>query len=202
MQIAVMVCGALAVAAGWGFVAAGRRSVLRILPAIHLVLGVLSFVVRDQALARDVSTGRALVGGLASGFAMYVATRIVVSIAVGSASLRRQVELTYASAEGPLVTQLAASLIVSVPGEELFWRGLFLPRLGGGVAGVAASTLAYVGANAPSRRAPIVAGALVGGALWTGLAAWSGGVLAPIASHMLWTGLMLALPPSAARSRA
>jgi membrane protease YdiL (CAAX protease family) len=49
----------------------------------------------------------------------------------------------------------------------------------------------------PSRSLPIVAGALVGGALWGALAWWSGGVLAPLASHILWTGLMLARPPRA-----
>jgi hypothetical protein len=42
---------------------------------------------------------------------------------------------------------------------------------------------------------PLLAGAIVGGALWTGLAVWSGGVLAPFASHLVWTGLMLLWPP-------
>jgi membrane protease YdiL (CAAX protease family) len=53
----------------------------------------------------------------------------------------------------------------------------------------------YVVANLPSRLLPIIAAAVVGGALWTALAWWTGGVLAPIASHMLWTGLMLGFPP-------
>ena len=47
----------------------------------------------------------------------------------------------------------------------------------------------------------MLAGALVGGALWTGLAAWTGGVAAPIASHLVWTGLMIAWPPLAARAK-
>ena len=37
-------------------------------------------------------------------------------------------------------------------------------------------------------------GAVVGGAVWIGLGWWCGGVLAPLASHVVWTGLMLALP--------
>jgi len=37
------------------------------------------------------------------------------------------------------------------------------------------------------------------GALWGSLAAWSGGILASLAGHMLWTRLMLALPPGAGR---
>jgi membrane protease YdiL (CAAX protease family) len=58
----------------------------------------------------------------------------------------------------------------------------------------------YVVANVPSRSLPIVAGAIVGGALWGALAWWSGGVLAPLASHILWTGAMLALPPRVGRT--
>jgi membrane protease YdiL (CAAX protease family) len=39
----------------------------------------------------------------------------------------------------------------------------------------------------------------VGGVVWGGLAWWSGGVLASLGSHILWTGLMLLLPPGAGR---
>ena len=53
----------------------------------------------------------------------------------------------------------------------------------------------YVLANLPSRSLPIVAGAIVGGAVWGALAWWSGAVLAALASHIAWTGLMLVLPP-------
>jgi hypothetical protein len=70
--------------------------------------------------------------------------------------------------------------------------------MAGAVAGVW-TWLAYVGVNSASASLPIVAGAIVGGALWAGLAVWSGGMLASLASHMLWTGLMLALPPGAGR---
>ncbi len=89
-----------------------------------------------------------------------------------------------------------------VPAEELFWRGLFQGRLDQSLAALAAAAwtwLAYVGTNVASGSLPIVAGAVVGGALWTGLALWSGGVLASLLSHMLWTGLMLVLPPGAGR---
>jgi len=47
--------------------------------------------------------------------------------------------------------------------------------------------------------ASVLAGAIVAGALWTGLAVWSGGVVAPFASHLVWTGPMLVWPPAAAR---
>ena len=53
----------------------------------------------------------------------------------------------------------------------------------------------YVVANVAEPSLPIVAGAHRGGRrLWTWLAWWSGGVLASLASHILWTGLMLVAP--------
>jgi len=35
--------------------------------------------------------------------------------------------------------------------------------------------------------------------VWGALAWWSGGLAAPLASHILWTGLMLVLPPKVGR---
>jgi membrane protease YdiL (CAAX protease family) len=86
-----------------------------------------------------------------------------------------------------------------VPGEELFFRGLTQrtlaeTSLGAGGAALVALVL-YVLGNLPSRSLPIVAGAIVGGAVWGALAWWSGAVLAPLASHVAWTGLMLVVPP-------
>jgi len=51
----------------------------------------------------------------------------------------------------------------------------------------------------PEATGVAVAGAVVGGAAWGALAWWSGGLTAPLASHILWTGLMLVLPPGAGR---
>jgi membrane protease YdiL (CAAX protease family) len=48
---------------------------------------------------------------------------------------------------------------------------------------------------------PIVAGAVVGGAVWAGLWWWSGGMLAPLVSHILWTGAMLVRPPGDGQGR-
>jgi membrane protease YdiL (CAAX protease family) len=53
----------------------------------------------------------------------------------------------------------------------------------------------YVGANAVSASLPITAAAVVGGAVWTVLAGWTGGVLASVLCHVVWTALMLVVPP-------
>jgi membrane protease YdiL (CAAX protease family) len=88
--------------------------------------------------------------------------------------------------------------VLSVPGEELFWRGLVQPELAEAVDAPALGALiawaAYVAANLPSRNLAIVAGAVVGGAVWSGLGWWSGGPLAPLVSHLAWTALMISFP--------
>jgi membrane protease YdiL (CAAX protease family) len=46
----------------------------------------------------------------------------------------------------------------------------------------------------------VIAGAVVGGGLWSILFVWTGGVLSPICSHAVFTGLMIYAPPPSARS--
>lgn len=203
MQPVIMVLGALAEAIGWRLVAARRARVWRLMPAILLAMGVVAVLARRPLVATRVGDGAALVVGTASGLALYLATRVFVAVAGRWEPFRRDVVERYRdAAEVPLRESLALSLLIMVPAEELFWRGLVQGRLDQSLVAVAAGVwtwLAYVGANLASGSLPIVAGAVVGGALWTGLAVWSGGVLASLLSHMLWTGLMLALPPGAGR---
>ena len=59
--------------------------------------------------------------------------------------------------------------------------------------------LAYLAANVPSANLAIIAGAVVGGAVWGALAFWTGGVVACLACHAVWTELMIAMPPASAR---
>jgi membrane protease YdiL (CAAX protease family) len=194
------VAGALAIAAGWAWVASGRSTVFRILPALNLVLGIGTIAL----LGSDLSLGSpgSLAVGAGSGLALYGATLAFVAIVARWTPFRRHVAEAYAEAGAePLARRLVLALAISVPGEELFWRGLLQPRLSasiGAAAAALATVAAEVAANLPSRRLPIVAAALVGGAVWSGLAWWSGGVLAPIASHLVWTGLMLVRPPAVA----
>ena len=167
------------------------------------VLGVASVLVGDIACCADVDAGLAIGVGLASGVLLYAATRAVVAVATIHPRLRMAVTGIYArSTETSRAAELAISLLVAVPGEELFWRGLVLPVLTGATdvaTGAVLAWLAGVAVIAVWLSMPLLAGAIVGGALWTGLAVWSGGVLAPFASHLVWTGLMLLWPPAAAR---
>ena len=198
-----MALGALAEAIGWRLVATRRAMVWRLMPAIFLVMGIAAVVVRRPVAATKVGNGTALAVGLASGLLLYIGTRIFVVVADRWEPFRRHVVEKYQeAAEVPLKEALALSLLIMVPAEELFWRGLFQARLDQSLPALAAGAwtwLAYIGVNLASGSLPIIAGAVVGGALWAGLAVWSGGMLASISSHMLWTGLMLALPPGAGR---
>lgn len=198
-----MAAGLLAETAGWWLVAARGGQVWRLMPGILGVVGLAAVLARPPLVAADTSRSTALVVGLASGLVLYLGTRAFVWVAGHWGPFRRDVLQKYSQAsEVSLPAALVLSLAIMVPSEELFWRGLFQARLGAATSTAAAALvawLAYVVANAASRSLPIVAGALVGGALWTGLAWWSGGVLASLASHILWTGSMLVLPPGAGR---
>ena len=203
MQIAIMVAGALAELVGWHLVATGRFGVWKLMPVVLGAMGTAVVIAAPPVAAADVTATSALVVGLGSGFALYLGTRAFVWAATRWALFRRDVERKYGEAgQVTLARSLVLSLAVMVPAEELFWRGLVQGRLDDSATAAAAAALgwcAYVVANAASRSVSIVAGAIVGGALWAGLAWWSGGVLAALASHILWTGLMLALPPGAGR---
>lgn len=203
MVVAVMILGAVAEAVGWTLVAARGRSVWRLMPWVLGAMGIVSAIALPPVAATRVDAGFAFAVGLASGLLLYLGTLAFVAVASRSVRFHRAVTSIYGeAAEVSVATSLVLSLAVMVPAEELFWRGLFqahLDEVWTAAAAAATTWLAYVLANLASRRPPIVAGAIVAGALWAVLAAWSGGVLASFASHMLWTGLMLALPPGAGR---
>jgi membrane protease YdiL (CAAX protease family) len=203
MQIAVMVAGALAEIVGWWLVSTGRFDVWKLMPVVLGSMGVAAMVVRPPVAAADTSTATAVAVGAGTGLALYLGTRVFVWIASRWAPFRRDVLDQYGQAgEVTLARSLVLSLAIMVPAEELFWRGLFQGRLGQATTTAAAAAIAWLGyivANVASRSLPIVAGAIVGGAVWGALAWWSGGVLASLASHILWTGFMLAFPPGAGR---
>src|SRR5205814_1084325 len=95
---------------------------------------------------------------------------------------------------------LVVSLALAVPGEELFWRGLFQGKASqvfGTFGGALLTWICYVVVNASSGMTALMAGAVVGGGVWGALALWTHGVLAPLGGHAVWTGFMLVRPPVA-----
>ncbi len=192
-----MVAGALAEAAAWRLVASGR-SVWRTMALTLGALGVLALLTGRPSLASHVSAPAAALGGLGSGAALYLATRAFLLVVRGWDALGGDSARLYGHAIGLSAASVLALSAVVVAGEEIFWRGLFQARLevSWSAAWAAAVTwLTFVTANAFGANLAVLLGAAVGGAVWVGLAWWSGGLLASLACHAVWTGLMIAVPP-------
>ena len=175
------------------------------MPAL-VACGLAALITNRLALSPSVSVPISLLGGLAAGVALFVATRGFLVVATASPTLRRASRQIYQE-QGSLSTPaaLVVSLALAVPGEELFWRGLFQ---GQGVAdlgnlgGFLLAWLSYIVVNAASGMPALILGGIVGGFVWGALALWTHGVLAALCCHAVWTALMLVRPPvSGARSR-
>jgi membrane protease YdiL (CAAX protease family) len=165
--------------------------------------GAAAALVRHPVASGRVDGPTAAAAGLAAGVALYLGTIAFVAVARRVDAFRRQVAEEYGSvAGGRLPVVLALALLLAVPGEELFWRGLVQTRLQASMpvlSGPALAWFGYVLVNAASGSLPFVAGAVVGGAVWGALALWTHGLLASILCHGAWTALMLLRPPAAAR---
>lgn len=195
-----MVVGALAEGVAWWAISRRGLNVWTTMAPVLVVLGVLALLTGRPALAQDRSIGLAVAVGLASGPALYLATRFFVEVVAPRwrAFRTQSVQMYGRRGARSLGAVLLLSVGLMVPGEELFWRGLVLPELEGsltGVLGPVVAWAAFVAANVPSLNLAIVAGAAVGGAVWVALATWSGGILAGLLCHAGWTALMLAFPP-------
>jgi membrane protease YdiL (CAAX protease family) len=199
MIMALIVLGAVAVAMAWTLVAAGRVSIWLAMGTVNGALGLAALATGRDALAPRVSLGAATAVGLGAGVVLWGATVAFVLVVRRWPVFDRHVAAIYDQRRGlPLWLALLLAAGVTAPGEELFWRGLAQGHLAGSLGWLGAAVVVwavYVAANAPSRNLPIIAGAVVAGAVWGALALWSHGVIASLLCHVGWTGLMLAAPP-------
>lgn len=196
----VVVAGALAQAVAWWVVRRHGASIWTTTAPVLAVAGVAAVVVARPAASGDVPVVTAIVVGLGVGVLLYAATfafvRVVAPRWVGFDVHARRL---YRSRRvlSPVAAVVVAAGVVAV-GEELFWRGLVrewaTEAFGSPAEGAVVTWLAYVLADVPSGNLAILAGALVGGAVWTALALWSNGVVASVVCHACWTSLMVARP--------
>jgi membrane protease YdiL (CAAX protease family) len=202
MDAAVWVVGAVAHALVWWRAGPLGRNLWALMPPVLGAMGIAAVAVLGvRPLRGDVSAAAAIGVGAGAGIVLFAATRVFVAGATRWEPFRGHVSGLYGRGRTiPPASQLFLSIVIVVPGEELFWRGLAVAQLerivSPGPAAVAAWAV-YVIVNAASRSLAITAAAIVGGGSWAFLAWWSGEVLAGLASHILWTGLMLAFPPGA-----
>ncbi|MCD6021969.1 MAG: hypothetical protein K0R20_1679 [Actinomycetia bacterium] len=201
MVAAVVAVGVLAQAAVWWLISSRRVPFWPATSATFAILGIAAVLVRAPG-STDASS---LVVGAGSGVALYGATRIVVaSLLERFPSFAASVSDVYGrSQEVPGTVVWVLTLAIAIPGEELFWRGLVVSELRdltSAAVGVGLAWFGYVAANAVLRNLSILAAAVVGGALWTVLGSVRD-VGAAVASHLVWTSLMLLWPPRAARGK-
>jgi membrane protease YdiL (CAAX protease family) len=197
--VALAVVGSIAVAVAWNLVLRGRASVWATMAACLGALGALSLFTGEVHVGEAVPLATMVALGLGAGVTLYLATAAFLSMTRGWRLLARHTTALYRRRGG---LSLGAAVLlaagVSAAGEELFWRGVVQGVAGGALGDLPGAVLAwaaYVGANAFSGSVPVVLGAVVGGGVWAALAAWTGGVVASLACHAMWTALMVALPP-------
>ena len=203
MTLAVALSGVLAAALGWRLVATGRLTIWTAMGVVMGTLGLAAVLTGVPALSPRTDRWVAAAAGSSSGLALFVATRAFVRLVGPWRAFQRHVSRIYGQRAG---RSLGAELLVAaglvVTGEELFWRGLVQPRLAGlevlgRTGGAVVAWLLYVGANVASGSLVIVAAGIVGGAVWGALAWWTGGVLASLLCHAVWTASMILFPPPA-----
>ncbi len=203
LQLLLVLAGFVSEVVAWRLVASGRFSVWTLTTPLFAVLGLTAALVRPPVASGRADVGTAGAAGAAAGVALYLATLAFVAFASRWAAFREHVADGYERARqlSPAVA-ISLGVLVAVPGEELFWRGLVQPRLQASLpvlSGPALAWAAYVVANASSGSLPFAAGAVVGGAVWAALALWTKGVLASVVCHGAWTALMLSRPPGPGR---
>jgi hypothetical protein len=201
MTAAVIAAGVLVQAAVWWSVATLRMPFWPATSVTFAILGIAAVVVRDPG-STDLSS---LLIGASSGAALFGATRVVVaSLLERIPSFAASVSDVYERSDEVSGTAVwVLTLAIAIPGEELFWRGLVLPELQditSMAVGAGLAWLGYAAANAILRNLSILAAAVVGGALWTVLGSVRD-VGAAVASHLVWTSLMLLWPPRTARGK-
>ena len=150
---------------------------------------------------RSDATGReALIGILAAGalYGIFWLGDCCAAHVFGFAP--RQVEAVYAlRALGNPWAVGAVLLLVTSPGEELFWRGYILRHATarwGERRGFIIGTGLYGAVHIPSGNFMLVMAALVAGVFWCALYRWrNGNLTACIVSHALWTVCVFLLFP-------
>jgi CAAX protease family protein len=205
MPWAVIVIGVVVQVVVWRLVARDRLPFWPAVTTTFSLLGIGSVLAGDPGCCRETTSATASAVGVSSGLLLFGATRVVVDLATRHHVIRRSVAAVYRrEQEVSTVAVSVLTLAIVVPGEEIFWRGLVLPELSASTSvalGAVLAWAAWVAVDATWGSIPLLAGAVVGGAVWTGLATWSGGLAAPVASHLVWTALMLVWPPRAAHDK-
>jgi hypothetical protein len=143
---------------------------------------------------------RSVLHGLASAallYAVFLAGHASAPYVISAAD--SQVGRIYGLGEGtPKVWIALLLLLVTGPGEEIFWRGFLqehLQRRLGAVPGFVTAGLVYGGVHVFSRNPMLILAALTAGLFWGGFYLWKKDLPALIVSHAVWSALIFAVAP-------
>lgn len=154
--------------------------------AVAVDPGAIAHQLAERRWAADLGVG--LVSGLALYAVFWLGEQALVLVTPG---LSDEVGDLYRVKGGQPTWVVAVVVAGAGAGEEVFFRG-FLWHRGGVVLALAVYALVHL----PERKLVLVLAALLGGAVWGALFAWTGGLVAPLASHLLWGELIIVAHPA------
>lgn len=196
MELLVLAVGALVAVGGW--IALFRRPPEGLWPRTWAVAIALSaYAVAALAVTGDLDTVVGPVDLRVAGVGLGVGAAWLVATQVGHAVLCRlvpgfldQVTELYSLRAGDRVSKMVGPVTVMAIAEELFFRGLAQTYLG-----LAGAVAAYGLVQFVAGKWALVLAALLGGVVWGLLFWWTGGLVAPILAHWIWTGSLTFLWP-------
>lgn len=193
----VTVIVAVAVAAGaWFALFRGNRS--DIWPRTWVIAAVLiAFSVGALAAIGRLAEVVGPVDATVTAVGLAIGTGWLVATHIGHAVLCRlfpsfivQVKELYQLGVGDPWTRVLGPIIAMAVAEELLFRGVI-----GGVGGFAAGLCAYTAVQVFERNWALTLAALLGGVIWGGLFELTGGLVAPVLAHALWTATLTLVWP-------
>ncbi|MFL5767613.1 MAG: type II CAAX prenyl endopeptidase Rce1 family protein, partial [Actinomycetota bacterium] len=130
MTPVLVALGAAVEVLAWRLVAAGRGSIWTVMAAAMVVLGAIALA-EGVAIASEVSAAEAALVGVGSGIVLFAATRVFVAVVRGPwPSFERHASSLYGARRRlPLWAAILLAGVVTVSGEELFWRGFVQAHL-------------------------------------------------------------------------
>jgi len=187
----LLVGGLVLALGGWWFLF--RLPAEGIWPRTWLTAGVLSaYAVVAVALTDRLDTVVGPVSAVAVGAGLGIGAAWLVATHIGHSVLCRlfpgfldQITDLYSLREGDRVATMVGPVVAMAVAEELFFRGFVQ-----GAVGLAGSIVVYTLVQLVAGKWALTLAALLGGAVWGGLVWLTGGLVAPIVAHVLWTGAL------------
>lgn len=196
MELLVLAVGALVAVGGWAYLF--RRPAEGLWPRTWVVAGALSAsALAGLAVTDELATVLGPVDLGVAGLGVGIGAGWLVATHIGHAVLCRlvpgfldQVTDLYSLRTGDRVRSMVGPVTAMAVAEELFFRGLVQTHLG-----LVGAVIVYGLVQFVAGKWALVLAAVLGGAVWGLLFWWTGGLVAPVLAHWVWTGSLTFLWP-------